>query len=154
MRNIIYICVLLSGSALANPKQDIENTIKTHVETTNAENLTGVLSTLDSKCPDYPQQAAMMPNLFEQFDLKYSLEKLTILNTDETTATVTLTICTEKQAGPAFRNNRIQQLVTLNNTNNGWKLCSGKIMNIQYLDIEPKNALAFGIESIKCKPSL
>ena len=154
MRNILFLCLMFTRTAWANPNQEIESLVKTHVQQTNDENLSGVLATLDSKCPDYPQQAAMMPKLFEQFDLTYSLEQLNILSTEDKTATIAITLCTEKRSGPAFRDNRIQQLITINKTDDGWKLCAGKIMNIQYLDADPKYAQAFGGDSLKCKAPL
>ena len=152
MYKTILLGSLFSSLAWATPDAELKKLMLTHINTTNEENLSGVLATMDSSCPDYPQQSALLPNLFEQFDLKYTLEEFQVLTQSEQEATIGFTLCTEKLDGPNYRNNRIQQMVKVNKTEQGWKLCSGKIMMIQYLDIE--HTLFEKSGPTKCQPSI
>ena len=152
MNTTLLMGWFLASNAYAN--DDLKSLMKTHVNTTNEENVSAVLATLDPNCPDYPQQAAMIPKLFEQYDLTYSLEAFEVFSASEKQATIGFTLCTTKNAGPAYRNNRIQQVVTVNKTESGWKLCAGKVMMIQYLDMEPEHQLFQTAGPKQCQPSL
>lgn len=154
MKKLLLFCPLLANQAWAKPDDAIKKLLRTHVQATNQENLSDLLATLDSTCSDYPKQAAMMPNIFDQFDLKYSLENFKVLSATENEAEVAITLCTEKIEGPTFRNNRVKQLLKINKTENGWQMCSGKMMTIQYLDVEPQHQEYFGNGPEKCLPSI
>ena len=75
-----------------------------------------------------------MPNSLQHFDLRYTLEQFSLIKGTAKKAQAVVVLCTEKKEGPTFRDNRMWQLLEFNRTADGWKICQGKILQIQYFD--------------------
>jgi len=137
--------------AVANPSEDVKQLLVRHIQAAVQEKKEDYLSTWDPTCTAYTRQAALIDQSIKSFDLHYALEEYKLISSSEKKAEALAVVCSKKISGPSFRDNRVWQILQFNHTSDGWKICSGKILQIQYFD---------GFEHVEssvkplCRPSI
>jgi len=112
----------------------VEDVIYSNAEFLNNEDLSGVMSTIDPESALYSSTEVFVENLFEQYDLKFIVENIEIIEQTDEQAEVQFTQLTMKVSGPEFKNNRIKGDHTLRKSDGSWRILDTKILETNYLD--------------------
>ncbi|MFC5652808.1 copper amine oxidase N-terminal domain-containing protein [Paenibacillus solisilvae] len=97
----------------AADKEKIIAVLNKQLEASNNEDLAAYKETIDPATPHLDELLAPTQQIFDQYDLKFSFEDVSIINYTGTEAQVYLTQATEKIKGPQFQNSRVRLVVTL-----------------------------------------
>ncbi len=97
------------------------------------ENLSASMNTIHPDSPIYENTAKLVQEIFNQFDLKYEIESLEILEETEQEAKVRFVQLTRKVAGNDFTDNRLTGIHTLKKDGNSWKIFSTVSEDMEYL---------------------
>ncbi|MBK7631036.1 MAG: hypothetical protein IPJ23_10140 [Ignavibacteriales bacterium] len=100
----------------------------------NKENLEGAMSTIYPDDKTYETTENLVIQLFKMYDLNYKIEKLAVVNENDTEVIVDFTQLTTKINGPKFRDNRVNGTHTLKKDGDSWKIFSTKITKTEYLN--------------------
>jgi ketosteroid isomerase-like protein len=111
-----------------------EDVVNANLKYMNDENLSGVMSTIHSKSNVYSVTEDFAEKLFENYDLKYTIEQMEVTEQTETSAVVNFTQVTEKINGPDFKNNRITGQHIIKKEDDSWKIFLTQIYNTEYLN--------------------
>ncbi|OMD83051.1 MULTISPECIES: copper amine oxidase N-terminal domain-containing protein [Paenibacillus] len=102
---------------------DILAVLKSNLDYTNAENIQGVLSTIDPESPALEQTKQLFSQIFTVYDLKFTLESAKIIHYTQDTAAVYMVQTSIKLKGPEFQDNRSTSVTTLKKSKAGkWML--------------------------------
>ena len=135
----VFVCSMLCIIAsLGCPQQGqdeaIIGVVKANLSAMEREDIEGVKQTIDSSSPAFDMTMDMTESIFQQYDLKYSLESIKVIEIKDSRARVRFIQVTEKTSGPAFRNNRLTGIHTLEKIQGTWVIITTEIVDIQYLD--------------------
>ena len=140
-RYILIIMVIFSvlmslsfSSSKEKEKAAIEQLIKNNAEFFQKEDLESYIGTLDPTSPEIENTRAMMVELFENYDLKLTIESTRILKMSDNKADVEIVQTTSKVSGGEFRDNRINIVHQLKKIDGAWKITSSKTIKIDYFD--------------------
>ncbi|WP_017717977.1 hypothetical protein [Kamptonema formosum] len=117
-----------------NQIEAIKAAVYENLRALQREDLEGYLATIDPGSPVFEVTKALTQNLFNDYDLKYELNSLEVINIAGSEAKVRVTQTTIKIAGPDFRNNRAAVIHTLRKTNGRWKLFRTDVEKIESLN--------------------
>jgi hypothetical protein len=140
MRNAFLFIVLLclSIASLRCPQQGqneaIIGVVRANLSAMEREDITGVKRTIDSSSPVFDMTVDMTEEIFQQYDLTYTLERIDVIEVKDNNARVSFIQVTEKTSGPAFRDNRLSGIHTLKKTKGTWVITNTEIVDIEYLD--------------------
>lgn len=102
---------------------DILAVLKSNLDYTNAENIQGVLSTIDPESPALEQTKQLFSQIFTVYDLKFTLESAKIIHYTQDTTAVYMVQTSIKLKGPEFQDNRSTSVTTLKKSKAGkWML--------------------------------
>jgi hypothetical protein len=124
---------LLKTSPTPTP-QDPRGVIVTNMNTANAEDLDGYMETIHSKASGRLLTRTAMQGLFNEYDLRYDVYGLQILEQTEDEARVAFTLVTRKIRGPEFANNKIVGVMILRLDDGAWKIFNQEVTSVTYLD--------------------
>ncbi|HSW59522.1 MAG TPA: hypothetical protein VLJ60_01920 [bacterium] len=140
-RSIFIVMVIFSvlmslscSSSKEKEKAAIEQLIKNNAEFFQKEELDAYIGTLDPTSPEIENTRAMMVELFENYDLKLTIESTRILKMSDNKADVEVVQVTSKVNGGEFRDNRINIVHQLKKIDGAWKITSSKTIKIDYFD--------------------
>ncbi|MNO38594.1 hypothetical protein D3C76_287000 [compost metagenome] len=94
-------------------EMDILAVLKSNLDYTNAENIQGVLSTIDPESPAIEQTKQLYSKIFAAYDLKSNLESAKIIHYTKDSAAVYMIQTSIKLKGPDFQDNRSTSVTTL-----------------------------------------
>ena len=143
MKNIIRIItvLILAGSftftACKSPspeEQEVIAVVKENLQTFEKEDFEAHMKTIHEESAIYEQTKNTVKLIMNQYDLKFELEDVEVLELAADEAQVRYVQTTKKIDGPEFKNNRVKGVHTLKKFNGDWKLFSSAIENIEYLD--------------------
>lgn len=119
----------------AADKDKITAVINKQIEASNKEDIAAYKATIDPSDPNLDVLLQQTQQVFDQYDLKFNIEKMSIINYTENEAQVYLTQTTEKVKGPQFQNSRVKLVVTLIKTAAGdWvSTIDGKVISAEAL---------------------
>ncbi len=112
---------------------ELRSVIRTNIHAWGSKNINLLRSTTHSESPLLETSDLMARYIFARFKLKYTVTKVTALKADEEEAEVEVHQTTEKEEGPAFRNNRAVVVHTLKKENGKWKMWSSEVTLLQFL---------------------
>lgn len=102
---------------------DILAVLQSNLDYTNAENIQGLLSTIDPKSPAFEQTKQLYSQIFAAYDLKSTLESTKIIHYTKDTAAVYMVQTSIKLKGPDFQDNRSTSVTVLKKSTEGkWLL--------------------------------
>ncbi|WP_405175145.1 copper amine oxidase N-terminal domain-containing protein [Paenibacillus sp. FSL H8-0261] len=102
---------------------DILAVLQSNLDYTNAENIQGLLSTIDPKSPALEQTKQLYSQIFAAYDLKSTLESTKIIHYTKDTAAVYMVQTSIKLKGPDFQDNRSTSVTVLKKSTEGkWLL--------------------------------
>lgn len=140
IRASLRVFVLAIGAgflwACQNPPQDSSaiQLIKDNLAFAQSEDLGAYLSTIHRSSPVKNQTRASLQQLFDTYDLHYTIDSIEVTSLAENEAFVRVIQTTFKVNGPQFRNNRIEVTNELRRQDGDWKLYDSKINKIDYLE--------------------
>lgn len=140
MKNIwlVTFTLLVTVGFIGCPQQDQDEVIiaviRTNITAMEQENIEGVKRTIDDSSPGYAMTIDMTEEIFQQYDLKYTLESAKVIEKKGDRARVWFIQITEKSSGPAFRDNRLTGIHTLRKISGSWFITTTEIVEIDYLD--------------------
>lgn len=124
---------LLSTLSHADTASDIKQLIADNLKYTQAEDLDAVMSTMHSQSPSLLPTRSTLKQLFPLYEIKYHLDDVAFVGSDNKYAYAKVIQTTTKISGPAFHNNRIEALQIFKKENNQWKLWAQANLEITYL---------------------
>jgi ketosteroid isomerase-like protein len=133
----VIFSVLMSLSCSSSKEKEkaaIEQLIKSNAEFFQKEELDAYIGTLDPTSPEIENTRAMMVELFENYDLKLTIESTRILKMSDNKADVEVVQVTSKVNGGEFRDNRINIVHQLKKIDGAWKITGSKTIKIDYFD--------------------
>ncbi len=136
--NLVFLFILLTGLVIncSGKKEYLtpEDVIKANAVFMNEKNLKGMMSTIHPESPNYPAVETMAERIFQRYDLRYTIERVKVLEENDNEAKVEFTQLTKKINGPEFRDNRTIGIHTLRKDGDSWKIYSTKMTNITFID--------------------
>jgi hypothetical protein len=105
-----------------------------NIKAMQQEDLDRAMATIDEQSEAYEQTKKLAQRLFEVYDLKYELDSVRVIGQTESEAKVQCLQTTRKVTGPAFRDNKIDIVHRLRNTDGFWRIYSSQINRIDYLN--------------------
>jgi hypothetical protein len=110
-------------SVTKEDEMDILAVLKSNLDYTNAENIQGLLSTIDPESPALEQTKQLYSQIFSAYDLKSTLESAKIIHYTKDTAAVYVVQTSIKLKGPDFQDSRSTSVTTLKKSKEGkWLL--------------------------------
>jgi hypothetical protein len=107
--------------------------IKANMKAFQEKNVDNYMATISPKTPGYESTGKMMAQLFQVYDFKVELKDLKVVSQDTMEAKVTFTQIMKKVKGPDFKDNQIEGIHTLINSDSGWQIYNTEIKAIKYL---------------------
>lgn len=143
LTSLIHIsCTAEKGKETIPEKETIfkavSKTVEDNCKFLTDENLEKFLSTIHSESLGYQDAKKDPKQLFDQYDLVYTITSKKLLGYDSDYAYIRVTQVTKKVKGPAFRDNSIDVIHVLKKENGIWKIWSGCLLSIQYLENSEK----------------
>ncbi|QYR21348.1 copper amine oxidase N-terminal domain-containing protein [Paenibacillus sp. sptzw28] len=119
----------------AEVKDKIAALVDRQIQTINDEDLKGYEATFVPKTPGLGQMLESVKQLFSHFDLKYTVEKVSIVDYTGTEAVVNIVQKVEKINGPQFQNSRFSVVTSFKKTDAGEWLSTldSKLIHIDVL---------------------
>jgi hypothetical protein len=127
---IIFGC---SGSGISTDANIIA-TVTENLKAMERENVDATMATIDETSGGYQGTKDLIKVIFEQFDLKYELTDLKVIEKNKNEAKVSFTQITRKVSGPEFRDNKITGVHTLRLSGGKWRIYNSAVTTTEYLD--------------------
>ncbi|ADU32278.1 FxLYD domain-containing protein [Evansella cellulosilytica] len=122
--------------------------IQLNLDAGNNEDIDLYMSTLHSDSPQYDLTREQLTQLFEVYDLQYTLDDIEVIEITGDEAEVRLIQTTEKLAGPEFQDNQVEALNRMKKENGEWKIYDTEIIEATYLNDEDTEAAVTDGEAI------
>jgi hypothetical protein len=107
---------------------------KSAIAATNNENRQAYMATIHPDSPAYLPTADMQAKLMEIYDVRSTLEDISVVSTSEDEVKIYAVEIVEKISGPAFRSNQTEVIHTFKKYQGEWKIYESQVINIEYLD--------------------
>lgn len=125
--------IFLECNTKVDSDEEIISVLYKNISAAENENLDLYLSTIDLDSPVYSETRTIIINLFKNYDLKYELKKVVVLNKSSDEARVGFIQKTTKLNGPSFRDNELSGIHILKKNNGSWKIYNTETNNLNYL---------------------
>jgi hypothetical protein len=113
---------------------DILATINENLIAMQREDADATMATIDESSPAYASTKDMLGVIFNQYDLKYELSDLKVIEKNSREAKVSFTQVTRKVSGPEFQDNKITGVHTLHFKDGKWKIFGSTITSTEHLN--------------------
>lgn len=97
----------------------ISAVLQAYIKSSNEENLSGVLATLDSTSPQFDMNKQVHTQIFNTYDLLFEIESSKIIHYNENEAAIYTVQTSKKIKGPEFQDNRSQMVTLMKKTKEG-----------------------------------
>jgi len=121
-----------SGGALSDA--DILAAINENLTAMEREDVNATMATIDENSPGYATTKDLIKVIFDEYDLKYEISDLKVVEKKGNEAKVSFTQVTRKVSGPEFRDNKITGLHTLRYTGGKWRIFDSAVQTTDYLN--------------------
>ena len=128
----LLLLVFFVSSCSDSPRREIEEALSENLEFCEAEDFEGYLSTMHPEAIDEALKKQMR-NLWDTFDLAYSIESIELVSMTGDKAIVRVIQTTTKKRGPAFGDNRGVFIHELRKHEKKWKFFSTGVEGIEAL---------------------
>jgi hypothetical protein len=122
------------GAAKVFSDSDIMAAVSDNLKAMEQEDVNATMATIDESSPGYQTTKDLIKIIFEQYDLKYELSDLKVIERKDNEAKVGFTQVTRKVSGPEFRDNKITGVHTLRLSKGKWKIYNSVVSTTDYLD--------------------
>jgi predicted small lipoprotein YifL len=122
------------GGAVVTNDSDIIASVSENLKAMENEDVDATMATIDENSPGYQSTKDLIKVIFEQYDLKYELSDLKVIEKNKNEAKVSFTQVTRKVSGPEFRDNKITGVHTLRLSRGKWKIFNSVVKTTDYLD--------------------
>lgn len=137
-RLLLFVLLLIISSVVTcssqNPDAEILAVVASNIEAMKHEDIEGIKQTIDGTSPGYNMTIDMTKDIFQQYDLQYTMESMKVIEKKGDNARVWFIQITEKVNGPAFRDNKLTGIHTLRKIDGKWYLSDTEIVDVKYLD--------------------
>ena len=131
----ILVAIAASGCAHRTVIEgDPKSIVYENIKAMENEDLDRAMATIDEESESYAQTKKLAQLLFEKYDLKYELDSVRVIGQTESEAKVECIQITRKVSGPTFRDNKIDIVHRLRNTDGIWRIYSSQVNKIDYLN--------------------
>jgi hypothetical protein len=127
--NVVEV-TLLANKPIATPVEVVRN----QLEALNNEDLTTAIDAIHPSSPGFQQTKEWTEKFFDIYDLRYTLQKVTLESETLDTAKVQFSQITKNISDQTFRNNRIDGVHVLKKYDGEWKIYETKVIKIEFLD--------------------
>ncbi|MCL6601818.1 MAG: copper amine oxidase N-terminal domain-containing protein [Paenibacillus sp.] len=100
-------------------EEAISAVLQAYIKSSNEENLSGVLATLDSTSPQFDMNKQLHTQLFNTYDLLFEIESSKIIHYNENEAAIYTVQTSKKLKGPEFQDNRSVIVTMMKKTKEG-----------------------------------
>jgi hypothetical protein len=108
--------------------------VRDQLEALNREDLSAAMDGLHPSSPVFQRTKDLTEELFNIYDLRYSLKEITLESENTDIAKVKFTQLTEKVSGQEFNNNLLTGVHILKKYNGEWKIYDTQVTKIEFLD--------------------
>ncbi|MCY7353198.1 MAG: hypothetical protein LH606_21490 [Cytophagaceae bacterium] len=142
MKNVI-LALLLTGSVFStasaqtiSPQDelDIKTVFENSIRAVQAEDVSTALGYIHPSSPLREQAGQLSRSLLEAYDFQHELEAVDLGTASAEGVEARVTLTTRKVNGPDFRDRRLRLMSLMRKTDEGWKIYTGRIEKIEYLD--------------------
>ncbi|MBW4613753.1 MAG: hypothetical protein KME21_10825 [Desmonostoc vinosum HA7617-LM4] len=117
-----------------NTNEEIKAVFDENLRGLNEENLEVAMTAIEKNSSVYEQTRQLTQKLFDTYDLKYEINNFEVIEVSQNSAKVRITQTTKKVSGPAFRDNILVAINTLNKSDGKWKVLSTEVESVKYLN--------------------
>ncbi len=129
--SVIVVCALFAGGC-GTPLTP-EEVVRAHVEALNREDIDAAMSHIEQG-PNYEITRMTNEGIFKTYDIRYTVEKVEIMEAGRDEFKLRVTQTTVKLAGPMFVNNRMTAIWTLKSNWRGtWRIASTERKSMEQL---------------------
>jgi len=114
--------------------EELISVLRSNLQAYNEKNIKGVMDTIDPNSPGYSQTEALTSQVFQQYDLRFEIKSVKVINKKIDEAQIRMVQITRKIKGPDFRDNEATSIQTLKKINGSWKISGTKMEDVKYLD--------------------
>jgi hypothetical protein len=114
--------------------EDVRVVVYENLDAANREDIERYMDTIHPRAAGRGISRSTMQDLFDKYDLYYSISDLQVLEVTDKEARVSFALTTRKINGPSFQDNWISLVMTLRLDGGGWKIYDQEVKNIIYLD--------------------
>jgi hypothetical protein len=133
----LAIALIVMGcgkSGGASSDADILAAINENLTAMEREDVNATMATIDENSPGYATTKDLIKVIFDEYDLKYEISDLKVVEKKGNEAKVSFTQVTRKVSGPEFRDNKITGLHTLRYTGGKWRIFDSAVQTTDYLN--------------------
>lgn len=128
--HLLFLFIFTAKVLHAGNADEIENLIRSNIAATQSESIAGVMDTMHPDSVSYAQTKQLLPGLFEQYNLKYTLISYKYIAEDGEYAYARVLQRTEKVSGPEFRSNDLDMIQIFKRDQGLWKLWSQAVLEV------------------------
>lgn len=130
---IIVIVALIGKYEVYNNTTEgkVKKVIKMNLEAMEEENVEKYMETVETSVPYTLKD--QLTSLFQMYDLKYTIEDMKLLSSNNEEAEVEVVQVTKKVQGPQFNNNRLRVVHQLRQKDGKWKICDSKVKSTEHV---------------------
>lgn len=129
----LMLAVCGAFAAGCGEKLQPQDVVRAHFDGLNREDLDAAMSYIEPG-PNYDATRPAIEQSFKTYDLRYTVEKVEILDAGRDEWKLRVTQTTKKVSGPMFVDNRVTAVWTLKSDWRGvWKIASTEVKDIEQL---------------------
>jgi len=120
------------GNTAAAEAPDYKAVVYENIRASNAEDVDAYMATIHPDSPAYASTREMLATIFQNYDLKYSVSGLNVLEETSREVRLSFVLITQKIRGPDFRDNKITGVMVLRKDGDKWKIYDQTVDKIDY----------------------
>lgn len=126
----------LTGCGKPKPEDEVKTMFDLYAAAVTSENIENYMACIDSGSAEININSikAAMQNMFDNYDLKATVDEIKINKIDETSATVTVTLKYENIGETAYVDNRVTGIYELTKKGENWLISNSTLQSVEYLD--------------------
>lgn len=129
---IVLIVVIGKYEVYSNSTEGkVKKVIKMNLEAMEEESIEKYMETVETSDPYTLKD--QLTSLFQMYDLKYTIEDLKLLSSNDKEAEVEAVQVTRKVQGPQFNNNRLRIVHQLTHKDGKWKICYSEVKSSEHV---------------------
>ena len=122
------------GHDSTGTEEELKSVILKHMETTQNEDIEGALKDLDLPQEKLDRNRQVMKEMFEMYDLEYTMVGFKVLKCEGDSAVVEVVMDTKKVSGPEFKDNRSKLVYGMKKESGRWRIIGSKMIEANYLE--------------------
>ena len=140
MKQMAYVTAfvaLCSSSGIADAsdndglRDELRKVVEQNIDAFNQEDITGAMSGVHTKSPEYGTTREALPGQFEELDARTELVGFSYIGHDDEFAVARVKLKTTEVSGQPFTANVIDTLTVFHQENGVWKYWSDHILGVE-----------------------